>query len=65
MQVDTFKEMTSHLKGHCTMKETNGIRLYFTNNVTNYKNKAQKMLKGIPNQEKRSIISVTIPLSKK
>ena len=57
--------MITHLEVHCTIEEINGIRLYLTNYVTKYKEKAQKMLKEIPNQERYSIISVTLSSSKK
>ena len=37
MLIDAFKEMISHLEGHCTIEEINEIRLYSTNKVTQYK----------------------------
>ena len=40
--IDAFKEMTSHVEGHCTIKEINKIRLYFTTKVTKYKKKDKK-----------------------
>ena len=52
MLIDSFKEMTSHLKGHRTIEEINDIRLHFTNKGTDseYK-KYKKTLKEIPNQD--------------
>ena len=34
MLIDAFKEMTSHLEGHCTIEESNVMRLCFINKVT-------------------------------
>ena len=42
MLIDAFREMTSHLEGHCTIEEINKVRLYFTNKVTEYKKKHKK-----------------------
>ena len=63
--IDVFKETAIHLEVYCTMEEINKIRLFFTNKVTKYKKKAQNMMKEIPNQEKRSMISVTLSSLKK
>ena len=36
MLIDAYREMTSHLEGHCTVEEINEIRLYLTNKVIEY-----------------------------
>ena len=46
------------------MEEINRIRLLLTNKITKYEKKAKNMMREIPNQEKRPIISVTSPSSK-
>ena len=64
MLIDAFKEMTSHLEGHCTIADINEIRSFFTNTIIESKRKAQHLLTTTSNLEKRSMISVTFPSSK-
>ena len=64
MLIDAFKEMTSHLEGHCTIEDINEIRSYFTNKITELKRKVQQLLKNTQNQDKHSMISVNLSTSK-
>ena len=65
MLIDAFKEMTSHLEGNLTNEVISEIRLFFTNIVTQSKKKTKESMKGCSNMDKHSIVSVTLPSSKR
>ena len=65
MPISVFEEMTTHLEGYYAMEDMKEIGFYFTNKIIEYKKKAQSLLKEIANQEKYSMISVTLPFKKK
>ena len=65
MLIDAFKEMTSHLEGNWTNEVISEIRLFFTKIVTESKKKTKESMKGCSNMDKHSIVSVTLPSSKR
>ena len=65
MLIDAFKEMTSHLEGNWTNELISKIRCFFTKIVTESKKKNKDSMTGCSNMDKHSIVSVTLPSSKR
>ena len=65
MLIDSFKEMTNHLEGHCTVDDINEIRECLNNKIVEAKKRAADNLNLSSIEEIGEFIFVTLPSSKK